>query len=152
MADAATFIERLFKTIQDGDLGQIVRLFAPDCVFVDVTQPAPVEGRTAIRAVMAERFAGLPDFRPAKWSLISKGEQVAAELELEGSHLGPYLGYPATGALIHWPASSLYTLNRAHDQILREVDYYDLAGVTRQLAAAAPLTQGARRPEASRPG
>ncbi len=144
MADASKLIEQLYRTIQGGNLDQIVRLFAEDGVFVDVTQLEPANGRQAFRASLAETFAGLPDFRPLTWSLMTHGEHVAAELELIGSHLGPFLGYAATGAEIRWPASAFYTLNRGHDQIVRATTYYDLAGLTRQLAAASPLIQSSR--------
>jgi len=152
MADPSKFIDQLYRTIQGGNLDQIARLYAEDCVFVDVTQLQPATGRKAIRAILAERFAGLPDFRPTTWSLMAHGERVAAELELSGSHLGTFLGYSATGAEIRWPASSFFTLNRNHDQILREADFYDLASLTRQLAASTPLTQPSRSSEPAAKG
>jgi predicted ester cyclase len=126
-----------------------VRLSAEDGVFVDVTQLEPAKGRKAYRAILAETFAGLPDFRPLTWLLMAQGERVAAELELSGSHLGLFLGYSATGAEIRWQASAFYTLNRSHDQIVSSTTYHDLASLTRRLAAASPLIQAIRRPEVS---
>ena len=46
------------------------------------------------------------------------------------------MGHPPTNRLVRWQASAFYTLTPGHDQVLREVYYYDLASLTSQLAAA----------------
>lgn len=144
MADAGSFIDRLYRTVQGGNLDEIVALFAADCTFIDITQPSAATSRAAVRTIMAETFAGLPDFRPETWTLMVSGDRVAAEVEFSGTHLGSFMGYAATGAEIRWPAASFYTLNRAHDRVLRRVDYYDVGALRRQLAAPAALIQPAR--------
>ena len=144
MADPTRFMERFFKTLEGGRLDQIVSLAAPDIVYVDMSDPRPVTGRAAYREVLAGIFAGLPDFKAHKWTLVVQGDRVAAELELGGTHLGPFLGYPASGAEIRWPASSFYTLNHGRDQVVREVWYHDMGALNRQLAAQSPLIQPVR--------
>ena len=135
MRDAKEFMAQVYRTVQDRDLEALVELFSEDCVFIDVTQPEPSQGRAAFRAYMVETFAGMPDFRPDTWTFIAEGDHVAAELELTGTHLGDLMGYPATGRVVRWAASAFYTLTPEHDQVVREVYYYDLASLTSQLVS-----------------
>ncbi len=135
MRDAKEFMADVYRTVQARDLDRLVEMFAEDCLFIDVTQPEPSRGREAFRAYMVETFAGMPDFRPATWTFIAEGDQVAAELALTGTHQGEFLGYPPTGREVRWAASAFYTLNPEHDQVLREAYFYDLGTLTAQLAA-----------------
>lgn len=134
MLDAKAFLTHVYETVRAQDLDGLVELFSEECVFVDVTQPEPSQGRVAFRAYMEETFVGMPDFRPEKWTFLVERDQVAAELILTGTHQGPFMGYPPTGRRVTWLASAFYTLSPEHDQVVREVYYYDLASLTRQLA------------------
>ena len=134
MQDAKAFLTQVYETVRARDVEGVVQLFAEDCVFVDMTQPEPAQGRSAFRAYMEETFAGMPDFRPEQWSFIADGDHVAAELVLAGTHAGQLFGYEPTHKVVRWNASAFYTLNPAHDQVVREVYYYDLASLTTQLA------------------
>jgi steroid delta-isomerase-like uncharacterized protein len=134
VADAKAFMTHVYETVRAGDLDGVVDLFAEACLFIDVTQPEPSQGRVAFRAYMEETFAGMPDFRPESWTFIAEGDHVAAELVLTGTHAGSFMGYAPTGRMVRWPASAFYTLNPEHDQVIREVYYYDLGSLTRQLA------------------
>ena len=134
MHDAKAFMTKVYETVRARDLEGVVGLFSEDCVFVDITQPEPSQGRAAFRAYMEETFVGMPDFRPEHWEFIAEGDHVAAELILVGTHAGPLFGYEPTHKVVRWAASAFYTLNAAHDQVVREVYYYDLATLTNQLA------------------
>ena len=134
MQNAKAFMTRVYETVRARDLEGVVGLFSEDCVFVDITQPEPSQGRAAFRAYMEETFVGMPDFRPEQWEFIAEGDHVAAELILEGTHSGPLFGYAPTNRAVRWAASAFYVLNPEHDQVIREVYYYDLASLTSQLA------------------
>jgi steroid delta-isomerase-like uncharacterized protein len=132
---AKELIGKVYETVRAGDLDALVELFAEDCVFVDVALSESAEGRAAFRAYMDDTFAGMPDFRPETWTFVEDGDLVAAELVLTGTHLGTFMGHPPTNRVVHWQASAFYTLTPAHDRVVREVYYYDLASLTSQLAA-----------------
>lgn len=133
--DPKSFIEKVYRTVQEADLDRLAQYFAEDCVFIDMTQPEPARGREALRSYMRETWQGLPDFRPESWALIAEGNEVAAELQLVGKHEGEFLGYPPTGRVVRWPASAFYQLTPSGDQIARETYYYDVATLTAQLSA-----------------
>jgi steroid delta-isomerase-like uncharacterized protein len=128
----------VYETVRARDLDGLVELFSDDCVFIDVTQPEPSQGRVAFRAYMDETFVGMPDFRPESWTFLTEGDHVAAELMLTGTHAGPFMGYAPTGHVVRWQASAFYTLTPEHDQVVREVYYYDLGSLTSQLAPSVP--------------
>ncbi len=132
---AKEFIGKVYETVRRRDIDALVELFSDDCVFVDVALSESAEGRAAFRAYMDETFAGMPDFRPETWTFLEHGDRVAAELVLSGTHLGTFMGYPPTNRVVRWQASAFYTLTPAHDSVVREVYYYDLASLTSQLAA-----------------
>lgn len=134
MHDAKAFMTHVYETVRSRDIEGVVQLFSDDCLFIDVTQPAPSQGRVAFRAYMEETFVGMPDFQPESWVFTAEGDHVAAELVLTGTHADELFGYPPTGRVVRWLASAFYTLNPTHDQVIREVYYYDLASLTNQLA------------------
>ena len=137
MTDATTFLARVYETVAARDLDALVDQFAADCVFVDVPLADTSRGRVAFRAYMEETFRGMPDFRPERWEFVAEGDRVAAELVLVGTHAGEFMDHPATGRVVRWAASAFYTLNAAHDQVVREVYYYDLRSLEMQLVSAA---------------
>lgn len=138
MPDAKAFMTHVYETVRTRDVEGVVQLFSDDCLFIDVTQPEPSQGRVAFRAYMVETFVGMPDFQPESWVLIAEGDHVAAELVLTGTHAGEMFGYPPTGRVVRWHPAAFYTLNSTHDQVIREVYYYDLTSLTRQLSSDGP--------------
>lgn len=134
MQDAKAFMRHVYETVRARDLEGLAELFSEDCLFIDVTQPEPSQGRESFRAYMEETFVGMPDFRPETWTFLAEGDHVAAELMLTGTHDGPFMGYAPTGRVVRWQASAFYTLTPEHDLVVREVYYYDLGSLTSQLA------------------
>lgn len=135
MDDAKAFIRLLFDRVAAKELDGVAEMFAEDAVFVDAADPAQVEGRAAIRDMVADMWTGLPDFHVERIvTMVADGNTVMAELDLLGSHQGKYLGYQPTGNRIEWSTAVLYELNEEGDQIVREAYYYDSAGLLAQLA------------------
>jgi steroid delta-isomerase-like uncharacterized protein len=136
--DSESIVRRLFDCVEAKDLDAVASLFAEDAVFVDCTDPATVEGRPAIRSMIAEMWEGLPDFRVAEIvNLLSDERRVLAELELEGTHSGEYLGCPATGSTIRWRTAVVYEIDGESQTIKREAYYYDSGRLLAQLGSAA---------------
>ncbi len=86
MQDAKAFMTKVYETVRARDLEGVVGLFSEDCVFVDITQAEPSQGREAFRAYMEETFVGMPDFRPEECDFIAEVDRVADELVLQGTH------------------------------------------------------------------
>ena len=133
---AKAAVVALYDAVAARDLDQLCSLFAEDCAFHDVPSGETSYGRDGLAAYMTELFAGLPDFRPVSWELIAEGPRVAAELRLQGTHAGTYLGRAPSGRVLAWPAAAFYDIDPATLLVTRETYHYDPAQLDRQLDGA----------------
>jgi steroid delta-isomerase-like uncharacterized protein len=133
MADPQAVIRALFDRVAVKDLAGAASMFAQDAVFIDAAGPDVLEGRPAIRQMIAEMWEGLPDVRVEVIAMVGDGSTVMTEIELIGTHLGPYLACPPTGATIRWRGASRYEVDPANGEIVHESFFYDPAGLLSQL-------------------
>src|SRR5437660_5965468 len=91
------------------DMQNLLLGMTPDC-FNDVAcVPKPFVGPKRVAERYRKHWAGFPDFKVRVKRLLAVGENtVVTENEWSGTHLGKFLGYPATGkyvpvrALVVW--------------------------------------------------
>ncbi len=136
MPDPREVIARLFDRDAAKDLDGASALFLTDAVFTDAVGPTEVFGRAAITEMIAEMWEGLPDVHVEVRAMVSQGATVMAEIELVGTHLGPFLGCEPTGRAIRWPGAARYELSEAGDEIVTESFFYDSHGLFAQLRPA----------------
>jgi predicted ester cyclase len=134
--EAEETIVRLFDRIAEKDLAGASELFATDAVFTDAAGPTRIVGRPAIREMIAEMWAGLPDVHVEVRAMVSHGSTLMAEIELVGTHLGPFLGCEPTGGTIYWLGAARYELNGTNEEIIAESFFYDSAALMAQLDPA----------------
>lgn len=133
MDDPQTIVRALFDQVAKKDLDGLMAYFEEDAVFIDCAGPVRVEGRPAIREMIAEMWIGLPDFHVEEIiNIASANDVVICELELFGTHKGQYLDQPPTNVPVSWGATVVYELTRA-GTVSREAYYYDSAGVLDQI-------------------
>ena len=135
--EAQELIESAYSAVHRRDLAELVTLFAEDCEFVDVPTGDTFNGREAFRAYMADTWASFPDFRPVNPRFVVQDGMIAAELEIVGTHEGTFLGHPATGREVRWPAAAFYVLTPDGRQIAKETYYYNLSTLLEQLTVRA---------------
>lgn len=125
--------ERLYH---QKDLAAVDELLAPDFqVFHPYAGlPCPLN-RDGFRMILAGFIAGMPDMRMQIEELVEEGDLVVARVRLEGTHLGPLLGMPATGRSVSLQGMTLYQLRDG--KIIRQNTADDVAGMMRQLGAGA---------------
>ncbi|MGH2594524.1 MAG: ester cyclase [Actinomycetota bacterium] len=133
MFDSEQTIRALFDRVASKDLPGLSALFAVDAVFTDAVGPTVVEGRPAITEMVAEMWAGLPDVRVEVRAMVAEGSTVMAEIELVGTHDGPFLGCAPTGRIISWPGAVRYELSATGEEIVAESFFYDSVGLMAQL-------------------
>ena len=127
-------IVRLFDRVAAKDLRGASELFALDAVFTEGR--TALQGRSAIRQMLAEMWEAFPDLRVDVRALVGKGSTVMTEIELVGTHRGPFLGCEPTGRIIRWPGAAHYEVNGAGDKIVSESFFFDSAGLVEQLRQA----------------
>jgi steroid delta-isomerase-like uncharacterized protein len=63
--------------------------------------PAVPDGIEAQRAFWGQVFTAFPDITATLHDLVVEGDRVAARFEYQATHLGPFLGIPASGKQIN---------------------------------------------------
>lgn len=107
--------------------------FAEECEFVDLSDGTRIHGRTAFLADLVQLFTAVPDFHVVRSRVIAEDGAVAAEIQLSGTPVSEWRGYPPTGRPFVWDTCSFYDIDRHSELLLRERMYYDAAALGRQL-------------------
>ena len=115
-------VKEIFEAYNRRDIDFIINHFANDLTFV---QPS---GETIGKDELPQAYSMLFDvFQDGKWSIprvISKGNVVAVEILVEGTHTGEFLGIPATGKKIDVHAVWFIDFNE-EGKIERVIDYWN---------------------------
>jgi steroid delta-isomerase-like uncharacterized protein len=117
----------------NGDLAPIDQIYAPS--YVDRTAPPGVTaGLAELKALISAYRAAFPDLRCRIDDIVASDDHVAARWTAEGTHLGEFLGVPATGKRMSTFGMSM---TRIQDGRIQE-DWIimDQVGVLRQLGFA----------------
>ncbi len=115
-------VKEIFEAYNRRDIDFIINSFADDLIFV---LPS---GETIGKDGLPQAYSNLFDvFQDGRWStprVISKGNVVAVEILVEGTHKGEFLGIPATDKKIEIPAVWFIDFNE-EGKIERVVDYWN---------------------------
>ena len=89
---------RLYSELaSQGDLSLANELIAKD--FVDHNPPGPdiAPGREGFKQVFTGFFSAFPDMTMTVDDQVAEGDKVVTRATVSGTHLGDYMGMPATG-------------------------------------------------------
>lgn len=86
------------EAINAHDVDQIMSLFPADAVFDYAPVPAPMTTNEEIGAFFANLFQAWPDYSTVYERLLVSGDMVITEHGTTATHLGEFIGVPATGA------------------------------------------------------
>ena len=115
-------VKELFEAYNRRDIDFIINSFADDLIFV---LPS---GETIGKDELPQVYSMLFDvFQDGKWStprVISKGNVVAVEILVEGTHTGEFLGVPATDKKIEIHVVWFIDFNE-EGKIERVIDYWN---------------------------
>ena len=124
-------VKEIFEAYNRRDIDFIINSFADDLIFV---LPS---GETIGKDELPQVYSMLFDvFQDGKWSIprvISKGNVVAVEILVEGTHKGEFLGIPATGKKIDVHVVWFVDFNE-EGKIERVVDYWNERRVIAQVS------------------
>ena len=79
-----------------GDLSLIDELIAPNYVLHDPTRPG-LKGRAGIKESIAMFRTAFPDLHFTIEDQVAEREKIVTRYTVQGTHLGPLMGIPATG-------------------------------------------------------
>lgn len=125
----ALFVRRQ-KAYDDLDATMLAADYAPDGS-VESPMGGTHRGRDAIKTVFQAFFDAFVDLRVTTDRLVIDGHTVVQILNVEGTHIGVYLGLPPTGKPFRFTAAVVYDVQDR--QIVRERRIYDFTGLLVQI-------------------
>lgn len=106
---------------------------AEHAVYVDVSTDEVYEGREAIRAWFRHKHGEVFDTEFERTHVIVEGDRAVQSGYLVGTHIGDYLGVPATGAPVRIPLVVIYEV--ADGLIQRATVHFGTYSFLRQVGA-----------------
>jgi steroid delta-isomerase-like uncharacterized protein len=135
-ASAKAVVERLTEDVWNrGELDAIDELVAED--FIDHwALPGERDGRRGLRELVAGVRQAFPDFHIDRHEVIGEDDWVGERWSASGTHRGPFLGFPATGAKVMLRGVAFC---RVEDGLIAEnYGLIDELSLLRQIGAAGP--------------
>jgi len=113
------------------DVNQLMTFYADDAVLDFVPVPPPVSGKGAIREWFESLFRAFPDFQGAHGLVLVSGNILIHEHVVSGTHLGDWMGIPATGKKAQVRHIDIFEFEGG--KIKRDLIYQDNLGLLMQL-------------------
>ena len=129
---ALEIVKRHMEAEDRQDLDATLATFTEECWYSVPGLGIELRGKPEIRRWYEELFAAIPDFRNSDERYWEAGDQIFFAGYMEGTHLGTWHGWPATGRSFRSPM--LVRIPIAADGLMEaEVVYNDSADVFMQL-------------------
>jgi len=110
-------VRRFWGVWEDGNIGLVDELLAPDYVNHSPGMPDQPTGPEGVKAVVSMFRTGMPDLRIVIDDMIAEGHKVAVRYTIEGTHEGHLFGVPPTGQRVRIES---FTVERVSDGRIRE--------------------------------
>jgi steroid delta-isomerase-like uncharacterized protein len=124
------FFERRWEAYENLDAARLAADYADNAVIESPTAGVH-SGRDAAERTFRLVFSAFLDLTMSVESLIIEGNNAAALLSIEGTHIGEFLGLPPTGKRFTMPVAIFYLLDDG--KIVRERRIYDFTGLLVQI-------------------
>jgi C-1 hydroxylase len=131
-ANRATSL-RFYQALDRHDLDAVGPLLADDYVYRNgPAETDAVRGRDAFLAYEQQAFEAFPDLHLEVLEVIADSDRVAARLRATGTHLGEFLGIPASGRAFEVEYANISRFD-ADGRIVEDRDYVDNLALLQQL-------------------
>ena len=122
-----------FDALRRKDMGACTSFMPPDFIINLVGMPYQMHGPDAWRKNAALFFKAFPDFQLVEEDMFAAGDRVAVRFRFTGTHLGEFLGTPATGKRVDYQSYEIYRI--ADGKIAEEWICSDLLTILTQIGA-----------------
>jgi steroid delta-isomerase-like uncharacterized protein len=125
-----------------GDIEGVLAYYDDDITWNNVALEEVYDGKAAVGQFLTRLFTAIPDLKFSVSYRIVRGDNVAEQWMIRGTHLGTFMGIPATGRTVEILGTSMLTLRDG--KFLRDDFYFDTGAVMRQMGLMPSLaaTQG----------
>jgi len=127
-------VARYFNEVMnEGDLGVVDEVFAPNFAFRIPTLPEPVRGPDGFRAFVTGLRDAFPDIHFTVEREVAEGNKVACRWTITATHKGTFLGVPPSGNAIADQGIDIFTIGNGKivEMFVNENDF----GLMQQLGA-----------------
>src|SRR5437879_5693178 len=120
------------------DLEGVLTYYDDSITWLNIAMEETYRGKDEVRAFLRRLFTAFPDLHFEVTYKIARGDNVAEQWFIRGTHLGTFMGIPPTGRRIEIPGMSMAELRQA--KFVSDHFYFDALGVLRDMALMPPLS------------
>ena len=132
--EKVALVTTLYEAFSTGDVEILDGVVAED--FVDhMALPGTSPGLDGLKEAITIFRTGLPDMHIDVQAVVVEGDLVAVRQVTTGTHEGNFLGVPASGTKVRFPAFDMYRM--ANGIIVESWHVEDLLSVLEQIGASA---------------
>lgn len=113
------------------DVEGVLTFYDDEISWKNVAMEETYEGKQEVGAFLTRLFTAIPDLQFSVSDKIARGDNVAEQWEMAGTHRGSLFGIPATGRRVTLPGMSMVTLRDG--KFLRDEFYFDSGIFLRQV-------------------
>ena len=119
------------------DIEGVLGYYDESITWLNIAMEETYRGKAEVRQFLRKLFAAFPDLNFDVTYKIARGDNVAEQWFIRGTHLGPFMGIPPTGRRVEIPGMSMAELRGA--KFVSDHFYFDALGVLRDMALMPPL-------------
>ena len=113
------------------DVEGVLEFYDDEIAWRNVAMEETYEGKRAVAEFLQRLFTAVPDLRFEVSYKVARGDNVAEQWSIAGTHSGTLFGVPATGRRVLLPGMSMVTLRDG--KFLRDEFYFDSGIFLRQV-------------------
>jgi steroid delta-isomerase-like uncharacterized protein len=120
------------------DIEGVLAYYDESITWLNVAMEETYRGKNEVRVFLRKLFGAFPDLNFEVTYKIARGDNVAEQWFIRGTHLGTFMGIPPTGRPVEIPGMSMAELRNA--KFVGDHFYFDALGVLRDMALMPPLS------------
>jgi steroid delta-isomerase-like uncharacterized protein len=120
------------------DIEGVLAYYDQSITWLNIAMEETYRGKAEVRVFLRKLFTAFPDLNFEVTYKIARGDNVAEQWFIRGTHLGTFMGIPPTGRPVEIPGMSMAELREA--KFVSDHFYFDALGVLRDMALMPPLS------------
>lgn len=137
MGDLKAIAHRMYEeAVNGGNIDLFDEILAEDFVEHEEPMPGMPPTRDTVKQFLTAVRNGFPDFHMAVEDMLQEGNKIAARIIMTGTHLGEFMGIPATGNKVE--VQTIDFLEFRGDQMIAHWGVTDTATMMQQLGVMEP--------------
>jgi steroid delta-isomerase-like uncharacterized protein len=137
--------QRNFRSVSDvlqywnrQDVEGVLTYYDDSITWLNIAMEETYRGKGEVRVFLRKLFSAFPDLNFEVTYKIARGDNVAEQWFIRGTHLGMFMGIPPTGRRVEIPGMSMAELRDG--KFVSDHFYFDALGVLRNMALMPPLS------------